>query len=134
MRSIKPLKNTIQNYAWGSPTAIPELLGEENPTLEPKAELWMGAHPKAPSLIKYDRRWLSLADLIAEYPQEILGRNVALSFNSKLPYLFKVLAAAKPLSIQAHPSLNQAKVGFEKEFARGVAMDAPDRNYRDKNH
>ena len=134
MRSIKLLKNTIQNYAWGSPTAIPELLGEENPTLEPRAELWMGAHPKAPSLIQHDGRWLSLADLIAEYPQEILGSNVALSFNSKLPYLFKVLAAAKPLSIQAHPSLNQARVGFEKESSRGVAMDAPDRNYRDKNH
>ena len=67
MRSIKLLKNTVQNYAWGSPTAIPELLGEDNPTLEPNAELWMGAHPKAPSLIKYDGRWLSLADLIAEY-------------------------------------------------------------------
>ena len=134
MRTIKLLKNTVQNYAWGSPTAIPELLGEENPTLEPKAELWMGAHPKASSLIKYDGRWLPLADLITEYPQEILGIKVALSFNSKLPYLFKVLAAAKPLSIQAHPNRNQARVGFEKEFVREVAMDAPDRNYRDKNH
>jgi len=134
MRSIKLLKNTVQNYAWGSPTAIPELLGEENPTSEPKAELWMGAHPKAPSLVKFEGRWRSLADLIAEYPQEILGSNVALSFGSKLPYLFKVLAAAKPLSIQAHPSLNQARVGFEKETGRGIAMDAPDRNYRDNNH
>ena len=134
MRSIKILKNPVQNYAWGSPTAIPELLGEGNPTLEPKAELWMGAHPKAPSLVKFEGRWRSLADLIAEYPQEILGSNVALSFNSKLPYLFKVLAAAKPLSIQAHPSLNQARAGFEKESGRGIAMDAPNRNYRDKNH
>jgi mannose-6-phosphate isomerase len=134
MRSIKLLKNTVQNYAWGSPTAIPALLGEENPTPEPKAELWMGAHPKAPSLVKYDGCWQSLADLIAEYPQEILGSKVALSFGSKLPYLFKVLAAAKPLSIQAHPSLNQARVGFEKESGQGIAMDAPDRNYRDNNH
>jgi len=134
MRSIKLLKNTVQNYAWGSPTAIPELLGEENPTPKPKAELWMGAHPKAPSLVKYDGRWLSLADLIAEYPQEILGSKVTLSFDSKLPYLFKVLAAAKPLSIQAHPSLNQARVGYEKESGRGIAMDAPERNYRDDNH
>jgi mannose-6-phosphate isomerase len=134
MRSIKLLKNTIQNYAWGSPTAIPELLGKENPTHEPKAELWMGAHPKAPSLVEFNGRWRSLAELIAEYPQEILGNNVALSFDSKLPYLFKVLAAAKPLSIQAHPSLTQARVGFGKETDLGIAVDAPNRNYRDNNH
>jgi mannose-6-phosphate isomerase len=134
MRTIKLLKNTVQNYAWGSPTAIPELLGEENISHEPRAELWMGAHPKAPSFVNYDDQWLSLAELIAKYPQEILGNDVALAFGNKLPYLFKVLAAAKPLSIQAHPSLNQARQGFEKEVGQGLAMDAPNRNYKDDNH
>ncbi len=134
MHTIKLLKNTIQNYAWGSPTAIPELLGEQNPSHEPRAELWMGAHPKAPSFVNYDGHWLSLAELIAEYPQEILGHTVALAFDNKLPYLFKVLAAARPLSIQAHPSLNQAKEGFGRENDQGIAMDAPNRNYKDDNH
>ncbi len=134
MRRIKLLKNTVQDYAWGSPTAIPELLGEENPTQEPKAELWMGAHPKAPSLVEFDGRWLPLTELIEKFPEKILGKTTAMAFNGKLPYLFKVLAAAKPLSIQAHPSRNQAKVGFEKEISRGIAMDAPDRNYKDNNH
>jgi mannose-6-phosphate isomerase len=134
MRNIKLLKNTIQNYAWGSLTAIPELLGEQKPSLEPMAELWMGAHPKAPSLVNCEGQWQLLTELIAKYPQEILGNNAALAFDDKLPYLFKVLAAAKPLSIQAHPSLNQAREGFEKEVERGIAMDAPNRNYKDDNH
>jgi len=134
MRTIKLLKNTVQNYAWGSPAAIPELLGEQNPSHEPRAELWMGAHLKAPSFVNYDGQWLSLTELIAKYPQEILGNDVALAFGNKLPYLFKVLAAAKPLSIQAHPSLDQAKEGFERETDQGIAMDAPNRNYKDDNH
>jgi mannose-6-phosphate isomerase len=134
MRTIKLLKNTVQNYAWGSPTAISELLGEQNPSHEPRAELWMGAHSKAPSFVNYDGQWLSLTELIAKYPQEILGKDVALAFDNKLPYLFKVLAAAKPLSIQAHPSLNQAKEGFERETDQGIAIDAPNRNYKDDNH
>jgi mannose-6-phosphate isomerase len=134
MRTIKLLKNTVQNYAWGSPTAISELLGEQNPSHEPRAELWMGAHSKAPSSVNYDGQWLSLTELIAKYPQEILGKDVALAFDNKLPYLFKVLAAAKPLSIQAHPSLNQAKEGFERETDQGIAIDAPNRNYKDDNH
>ena len=134
MRTIKLLKNTVQNYAWGSPTAIPELLGEQSPSHEPRAELWMGAHLKAPSLVNYDGQWLSLAELITKFPQEILGNDVALAFDNKLPYLFKVLAAAKPLSIQAHPNLNQAKKGFKRETDRGIAMDAPNRNYKDDNH
>jgi mannose-6-phosphate isomerase len=134
MRTIKLLKNTVQNYAWGSPTAIPELLGEQNPSHEPRAELWMGAHLKAPSLVNYDGQWMSLVELITKFPQEILGNDVALAFGNKLPYLFKVLAAAKPLSIQAHPNLNQAKKGFKRETDRGIAMDAPNRNYKDDNH
>ena len=134
MLTIQFLKNTVQNYAWGSPTAIPELLGNENPMHEPRAELWMGAHPKAPSLINRGGQWVSLKDLIEKYPIEILGKETALAFGSKLPYLFKVLAAAKPLSIQAHPSLNQAKEGYESENRRGIPMDAPERNYKDDNH
>jgi mannose-6-phosphate isomerase len=134
MRTIKLLKNTILNYAWGSLNAIPELLGEQKRSHEPCAELWMGAHPKAPSSVNCDGKWVPLTGLIAKHPQEILGNDVARAFANKLPYLFKVLAAAKPLSIQAHPSLDQAREGFEKETGLGIALDAPNRNYKDDNH
>ena len=134
MWTIKYLKNTIQNYEWGSLTAIPDLLGKQNSSRTPMAELWMGAHPKAPSRVNFQGQWQPLTNLIAKYPRDILGNTVALNYDNQLPYLFKVLAAAKPLSIQAHPSLDQAREGFAKEAAMGIAMDAPDRNYKDANH
>ena len=134
MNKISLLRNSIQNYAWGSTTEIPELLGEKNPGGEPIAELWMGAHPKAPSMANCDGKWISLQRLIDKRPQEILGVDVAKRFNNKLPYLFKVLAAAKPLSIQAHPSLEQAKEGFERENRLGIPLGAKNRNYKDDNH
>ena len=128
------LKNTVQEYAWGSLTAIPELLGTTNTQNTPQAELWMGAHPKAPSRIEVGNQWVSLLDLIEKSPDAILGEKVAQKFDGTLPYLFKVLAASRPLSIQAHPSLKQAKEGFERENAEGIPLDAPHRNYRDDNH
>ncbi len=134
MRHIGILKNTVQPYAWGSHTAIPELLGVRPEPGLPQAELWMGAHPKAPSLVAVDGAWHSLEELVDRYPQEILGRETAAAFGSTLPYLFKVLAAARPLSLQAHPSLAQAREGFARENARGIPPDAPHRNYRDPNH
>ncbi|MFZ0135278.1 MAG: mannose-6-phosphate isomerase, class I [Desulfobacterales bacterium] len=134
MRHIGVLKNTVQPYAWGSHTAIAELLGVRPQPGSPQAELWMGAHPKAPSQVAVDGKWVSLEELVERYPQEILGRETATAFGNTLPYLFKVLAAARPLSLQAHPSLAQAREGFERENALGIALDAPHRNYRDANH
>lgn len=128
------LKNTVQEYAWGSYTAIPELLNDDSPAGTPQAELWMGAHPKASSMIKCNGDWRSLLELIEENPIGILGEKVAEKFDNRLPYLFKVLAAAKPLSIQAHPSLAQAKEGFERENRLGIPLDAFNRNYKDDNH
>ncbi len=134
MKTIGLLKNTIQEYAWGSYTAISELLGQDFPAASPQAELWMGAHPKAPSLVMCDGRWVSLLELIEQNPKEILGKKVAEKFNGRLPYLFKVLAAARPLSIQAHPSRAQAKQGFARENRLGIPLDAANRNYKDDNH
>jgi mannose-6-phosphate isomerase len=134
MTGICLLKNTIQEYAWGSYTAIPDLLGNDSPANTPQAELWMGAHPKAPSKVKCNGKWRSLLELIDKNPQDILGEKAAKKFKNRLPYLFKVLAATKPLSIQAHPSLDQAKKGFEKENRLGIALDAPNRNFKDDNH
>ncbi len=134
METISILKNTVQEYAWGSYTAIAELLGKKSPSVSPQAELWMGAHPKAPSVVKYGGKWVSLLDLIKNNPKDILGKEVAHKFNHSLPYLFKFLAAAKPLSVQAHPSKTQAISGFEKENRLGIPIDASNRNYKDDNH
>ena len=128
------LENTVQPYAWGSPTAIPKLFGLPNPSGEPVAEIWMGAHPKAPSHLVIEERRVSLAQHIAQDPIGVLGEEVARRYGGRLPFLFKVLAAAEPLSIQAHPNLEQARSGFAREEAAGVPRDAPNRNYRDDNH
>jgi mannose-6-phosphate isomerase len=134
MEKIGLLKNTIQQYAWGSPRAIADLLGQKNPENKPLAELWMGAHPKASSLVEYEGQWVSLLDLIRQNPKDVLGKETAKNFGNKLPYLFKVLAAARPLSIQVHPNLHQARAGFQKENEQKIPLDAPHRNYRDDNH
>jgi mannose-6-phosphate isomerase len=130
---ILPLDNAIRPYAWGSVTAIPELLGIE-PSGEPAAELWIGAHPDQPS------HWLGGQDspaldaLITAQPDRLLGAATVAAFGPRLPFLLKVLAADKALSIQVHPTLKQAKAGFADEERRGVAQSSPERNYSDANH
>ena len=134
MKHIAYLKNTVQEYAWGSCTAIAELMGQTSPAERPQAELWMGAHPRAPSLVATENGWESLVDLIQAHPMDILGRGVAEKFDGKLPYLFKVLAAAEPLSIQAHPGAADARTGYTREETRGIPFDAFERNYKDPYH
>lgn len=131
---ILKMDNPIQPYAWGSRTAIAKLMGLDCPTDQPQAELWMGAHPKAPSKVWYENRWQPLHQLIAQHPEEMLGSDAARRFDNTLPYLFKVLAAGEPLSIQAHPDKRQAENGFKKENLKGIAPDAPNRNYKDDQH
>ena len=134
MKSIAVLKNPVQGYAWGSTTFIPQLLGEPSPSENPVAELWMGAHPKAPSLASVDGQWVSLIDLIQQDHLDILGQETARRFSNKMPFLFKVLAAARPLSIQAHPDKKQALEGFKRENGLAIPPDAPHRCYRDQSH
>ncbi|MGW1173417.1 mannose-6-phosphate isomerase, class I [Kitasatospora sp. NPDC002543] len=127
------LVNTVRPYAWGSLTALPELLGQQ-PTGEPQAELWMGAHPGAPSRADRGEGPRRLDELIAADPEGELGAASVARFGPALPFLFKVLAAGIPLSIQAHPTLDQARAGFAAENALGIPLDAAERNYRDANH
>ncbi|WP_037910296.1 mannose-6-phosphate isomerase, class I [Actinacidiphila yeochonensis] len=127
------LTNTIRPYAWGSVTAIPELLGVE-PTGEPQAEMWMGAHPGAPSLVDRGNGPIALNTVIDADPAAELGDAAVKRFGPRLPFLLKVLAAGAPLSLQVHPDLDQARAGFAEEEARGVPIDAPERNYKDANH
>jgi mannose-6-phosphate isomerase len=130
------LENTIQKYDWGSSVAIASFLGRQNPEAEPWAELWMGAHPKAPSVAIDPETGVcvKLDELIASDPERILGSRTDALFNHKLPFLFKILSAAKPLSIQAHPTKLKAEHGFDKEDRAGIPLDAAERNYRDRNH
>ncbi|MCQ4046455.1 mannose-6-phosphate isomerase, class I [Streptantibioticus rubrisoli] len=127
------LVNSVRPYAWGSTTAIPELLGTE-PTGEPQAELWMGAHPGAPSRLDRGTGPMPLNEVIDADPYGELGKPAVERFGPRLPFLLKLLAAGAPLSLQVHPDLDQAKVGFADEEARGVPIDAPHRNYKDANH
>ncbi|MEU5242449.1 mannose-6-phosphate isomerase, class I [Streptomyces lydicus] len=127
------LANTVRPYAWGSTTALPELLGTA-PTGEPQAEMWMGAHPGAPSRIDRGAGPVSLAEVIDADPEAELGPDAVRAFGPRLPFLFKVLAAGSPLSLQVHPDLTQARDGFADEERRGVPIDAAHRNYKDANH
>lgn len=127
MRRISGIR---RNYAWGSKTAIPQLLGFEADS-EPFAELWFGDHPSGPSSIQPGG---DLRELIGSQPAEMLGQDVIARFGDGLPYLLKVLAATKPLSLQVHPHIEQARRGFEAEESSGIAVDARNRNYRDANH
>ena len=126
------LRNTVMPYAWGSHTAIAAMQGRASPTPEPEAELWLGAHPAAPSQLPDKNE--SLLAAVDKHPSEWLGPAVANRFGNRFPFLLKVLAAKEPLSLQAHPSLAQARSGFADEEARGVPRSAPHRNYKDDNH
>jgi len=122
----------FQQYDWGSPTAIPELLGIEHDDV-PVAEAWYGAHPLAPAtLTGADERTLDA--LVARDPHGVLGDDVTARFGPQLPYLLKLIGAAHPLSLQVHPSRARAAAGYEREDAAGVPIDAPHRSYRDRNH
>jgi mannose-6-phosphate isomerase len=123
---MERLRGVIQPYAWGSRTAIAELLGTE-PTGEPQAELWLGAHPLAPSIVDGE----PLDKVVADDPVGVVGWAAVEAFGPRLPFLLKIIAAEQPLSLQAHPSREQAEAGYAREQAAGVPRDALHRTYRD---
>ena len=124
------LENQIQPYAWGSTDGIASIVGTA-PSGGPEAELWIGTHPAAPSRVVGDPEGRTLAEVIASDPPRWLGPELAEQGFTALPFLLKVLAIGCPLSLQAHPSVDQARAGYAREDAAGIALDAPDRNYRD---
>ncbi|MFO7985799.1 MAG: mannose-6-phosphate isomerase, class I [Desulfatiglandaceae bacterium] len=134
MDRITRLKNPVQPYAWGSRTAIQSLLGQPVPSDTPAAELWLGAHPQAPSQVLIKGAWTPLDQVIERDPVSILGRRVVETYGNRLPFLLKVLAAEHPLSIQVHPHPHQARQGFERENRLGIPLHAPQRNYKDPWH
>ena len=129
------IENVLRDYAWGSTTAIASLLGRPE-SGGPEAELWIGAHPDSPSVaqVPEDGTRSPLDALISSDPEHFLGAESVSAFGPRLPFLAKILAAAQPLSLQVHPSLEQAREGFARENADGVDAHAPNRNYKDDNH
>lgn len=120
----------LRSYAWGDRVFIPTLLGQPA-TDEPCAEAWFGAHPLAPSGvvgedIAYDQ-WIAAA------PVALLGPRVH-GAHRQLPFLLKLLSAARPLSIQVHPNAARAARGFAEEEAAGIPLDARERRFKDPHH
>lgn len=131
---MKPFKliNNIQKYSWGTMDYIPELLGKDKSS-EHWAELWMGDHPRGCSTAVTETGNIPLTQVILKSPYDVLGKDTE-RFGTHLPFLFKVLSAMNPLSIQAHPNKTQAEEGFRDENLKGIPLDAFNRNYRDDNH
>lgn len=127
------MRNPIQNYAWGSDTALAKMQGRPAPSLKPEAELWMGAHHKASSYVDRAGASQELREVIAADPARELGP-VAAEFGSELPFLLKVIAARLPLSIQVHPDAAQAAAGFAAEETSGIPRGDAKRNYADPYH
>jgi mannose-6-phosphate isomerase len=121
------LSAKVKPYPWGTRDAIADLQGRPVPAAAPEAELWMGAHPSAPSGVG----WTTLDEVIAAAPERALGVECAARFGDRLPFLLKVLSAAKALSIQVHPSRAQAQGGWAAENAQGLPPGDPGRNYVD---
>ena len=133
------ISNTPRDYAWGSKDAIASAMGRV-PSGGPEAELWLGAHAGSPTVIVNPAVADGSRDLvewIATAPSKALGADWGTATDAggpRLPFLLKLLAAAKPLSLQAHPSAERARIGFELENAAGVPAEAFDRNYKDPFH
>lgn len=146
------ITNTPLRYAWGAHGALSEYLGDHGVLVEPEtgtgagpmapiqAEIWLGGHYGSPSKIACPELVGGAADLaewIDRDPKTALGRyaqGLREGDPARLPFLLKVLAAGQPLSLQVHPSLEEARAGFADEEAAGIPRLAPNRNYRDPFH
>ena len=128
------MENSIQNYVWGSKTRLTELFGIANEKRKPQAEIWMGAHEKAPSNVVDGSGSVPLNRLIAERPEAVLGKRANAAYAGRMPFLFKVLSAERPLSVQVHPDAEFAAAGYRQETERNIPLDAPNRNYKDPHH
>lgn len=133
MQKAYKLLGKHRHYDWGGKTFLPNLMGLENVNHLPYAEYWMGAHALAPSSIETKEGEKNLAELIKNNPAEWLGKEITKKYKA-LPYLYKILDVQDMLSIQVHPTKENAEIGFKVEETKGIAIDAVNRNYKDENH
>ncbi|MDG6894862.1 mannose-6-phosphate isomerase, class I [Volucribacter amazonae] len=132
MTSIYKLTGTIQHYVWGGNQYIPNLLNinASNPHY---AELWLGAHSSSPALIEQDQHTIPLNQFLQQNPTA-LGQQSKKKFGNRLPYLLKILDVKQPLSIQLHPTKQQAELGFARENQQNIPLTDSKRTYKDDNH
>jgi mannose-6-phosphate isomerase len=128
-QKVFKLQGKVQHYAWGGSSYLPRLLNIANPDGRPFAEYWMGAHDNAPAELE----GVALNAYIRQDPKDTLGAYTADRFG-RLPYLLKILDVKDMLSIQVHPTKRNAELEFAAENKKGVALNAPERNYKDDNH
>ena len=133
MNTAYKLHGINRHYEWGGKSFIPQLMHIDNVIGKPFAEYWMGAHPSAPAMVETAEGLIALDQMIQEKKVDLLGPKTTVQFGT-LPYLFKILDVEKMLSIQVHPSKENAEKGFLKEQLAGLAIDASNRNYKDQNH
>jgi mannose-6-phosphate isomerase len=133
MKGTYKLQGVVRNYDWGGKQFIPQLIGFSNDEQLPVAEYWMGVHPSAPSILSDLTGQVALDNFIATAPEKYLGQKTFTHFGG-LPFLFKILDVASMLSIQVHPSIENAKKGYALEEAAGIPLNASNRNYKDQNH
>lgn len=131
-RKIYKIKGAVQHYDWGGFEYIQQLLNIGNTSKQPYAEYWMGAHQSAPSILMDDDKEIKLDKLFLAQP-ELLGERVKNKFQH-LPYLLKILDVRQMLSIQVHPTKEEAEKGFKDEEENGIDIKSPARNYKDQNH
>ncbi|MFD0966454.1 mannose-6-phosphate isomerase, class I [Seminibacterium arietis] len=130
MDKIYKLKGQSQHYVWGGKNYIPTLLNIPNHTNQCYAEWWLGTHNSAPSIIESEQGELLLNEFIVQNPTALGQKKLA----NTLPYLLKILDVEKPLSIQLHPTKQQAETGFIRENAKGIPLTDSKRTYKDNNH
>lgn len=121
MNTLMPISGRVQAYQWGGFDYLPQLLQYTNTEQQPQAEYWLGVHPAAPAQVQTPTGDKAMADVLEDH-------------NCKLDFLFKILDVREMLSIQVHPTREQAAQGFYRENEQGIAANAKNRNYKDINH
>lgn len=127
MRAVR-IYPVVKEYNWGNFTTIPRLLGKD-PDGNPKAELWFGTHPAGIACAEDQ----PFDEYLAQYAESTLGGNFVAKFGNNLPFLLKILAIDKPLSIQCHPNKKQAEEGYRSELPSHATLPYEAWNYKDAN-
>jgi mannose-6-phosphate isomerase len=131
---VMPISGKVLHYAWGGYYYIPKLLNIPVKKGETYAEFWLGAHDRGSAELKSSlENPVSLRDYIESFPNQTLGEKVAVTYG-RLPYLLKVLDVKDMLSIQVHPTKEDAQVAYDAENERGIELVSPLRNFKDNNH
>ncbi|PWG60613.1 type I phosphomannose isomerase catalytic subunit [Bifidobacterium catulorum] len=126
-----PIQPLPRRYAWGSRCGLQAMFPRFADVRGPLAELWFSGHARFSSMVVDDGRSLPLAEWIRRRPVAALGEGASALWGPTLPYLMKVIAVHRPLSLQVHPVDFEARAGFNRENAAGVPLEAPERSFRD---